>query len=226
MAKPLEHLRAHDLRKRGKSIADIATTLGVSKSTVSYWCRDIPLSKKAIETLAQKSKNAGTKGLLVASENKRRDRGIRTALAYTAGKSDIAQLSDRDILCVGLGLYWGEGYKKGNDEFGFTNSDPLIILFFIQWVHKIYRVDTSDLILRVSINMQHAYRVSTVEKYWSLLTGIPLKQFTKTSLIKTTSKKIYKNSNDHYGTLRIKVRRGANLRRRILGSIQALQSLP
>jgi hypothetical protein len=124
---------------------------------------------------------------------------------------------------VGLGLYWGEGYKKGSQEMGFTNSDPDMIRFYIDWLHASYGIRRSNLILRVSINNQHTFRVTEVEEYWSKVCNIPRNQFTKMSLIKVQSKK-HILTTDHYGTLRIKVRKGTQLRRRVLGSITAIAS--
>lgn len=42
----LKH-RASQLRKSGASVSEIATQLGISKSTASLWCRDIVLTKKS-----------------------------------------------------------------------------------------------------------------------------------------------------------------------------------
>ena len=36
-------LKARDLRVNGRSLLDIATELGVAKSTVSLWVRDLPI---------------------------------------------------------------------------------------------------------------------------------------------------------------------------------------
>ncbi len=105
---------------------------------------------------------------------------------------------------------------------GFTNTDPLMIKFYIEWLYQIYGVKKTDLILRVSVNANHAHRVQKIVRYWSSITGVSSTQFTKTSLIKATSKKIYPNLEEHQGTLRVKVRRGTELRRRVLGSIAAL----
>lgn len=223
MAKIMERTRARDLRTEGESIAEIARGLQVSKSTVSYWCRDITLSQENILQLAQKSKSGGTRGLLIAAEKKRVKRIEDTQIATTLGAQEVEHMSSRDIFFTGLGLYWGEGYKRGNEELGFTNSDPKMIKFIIHWLHIIYFIDKSDLIARVSINEQHAGRIAEVENYWSEVAGIPKTQFTRISLIQTRSKKIYSEPEKHFGTLRIKVRRGANLRRRILGSIQRLE---
>ena len=214
--------QARGLRKKGASIANIATILPASKSTVSYWCRDIALSQKQMRHLVQKQRNAGAIGRLRAAEKKRSTRLAAIETESETGSRAIGSLSQRDIFILGIALYWGEGYKSGNEECGFTNSNPGIISTFILWLRRAYNIPSSDLILRVSINQIHHNRVDAVERYWSKVTGVPRSQFTKASLIKTVSQKIYSDPQRHFGTLRIKVRRGTALRRRILGSIEEI----
>lgn len=222
MAKQKEKEQALLLRSQGKGIGEIAKALEVSKSTVSLWCRNISLSPTQIKELARRSKHHAVEALLFSAEKQRLRREVETRLLTTLGKNDVGKLSTRDLFMVGLGLYWGEGYKQGSQELGFTNSNPAIIKFYIRWLSEIYGVSKADLILRVSINITHKSRADVVEKYWSELLDIPLSQFTLISLIKTTSRKIYTNQDSHFGTLRVKVRRGTSMRRRILGSISAL----
>lgn len=222
MAKSIEREHAVIMRKNGISISAIAKKLCVSKSTASVWCQDVSLTLQQIEEIGRLSKHHATVGLLKASEKQRMTRLNNIEIATREGKASVGKLSKRDIYMIGLGLYWGEGYKKGSQELGFTNSDPAMILFYIKWLHEVFRIEKENLILRVSINSLHTYRVHEVEKYWSKLINIPKTQFTKTSLIKVSSKKVYKNIETHFGTLRIKVRRGTDLRRKILGAISAL----
>lgn len=223
MTKYNEKAKAIVYRKNGKSINEIAKLLSISKSTASIWCRDIAMSDSQLKTLSERTNHRAVHALLLASERKRALRTKTIKIMSELGKKDVGHLSSRDIFMIGLGLYWGEGYKKGSQELGFTNSDLSIITFYINWLKRIYEIPTQSLILRVSINAQHSHRINKVLRYWSNETSIPLSQFTKTSLIKTASKKNYSNLEDHYGTLRIKVRKGTNLRRKILGSISALQ---
>lgn len=225
MSKNIEHEQAIFLRKDGASIADIASRLKVSKSTVSYWCRDIPLSQRARKKIIHTSKRKSTAGILRYTESLRQKRMLQTTEDMTLGTKMIGTMSNRDILLVGLGLYWGEGYKKGSQEFGFTNSDVAMILFYIKWLKVCFGVTERDLIFRVSINESHRLRVSEVENYWSTHLSVPISQFTKISLIKSTSRKIYSNQKEHYGTLRVKVRRGTRLRRRVLGAIKYLSQV-
>jgi hypothetical protein len=225
MAKPVIKAKAQALRIAGLSIHEIAQKLSQPKSTISYWCRDIELSIAQIEKITKRHKYESTARLLRAAEQKRFERISRERGARQLGKSDVGSFSDRDLLLLGLGLYWGEGYKQGSRELGFTNSDPRMIRAFMKWMTITYGVHKSDFICRVGINESHRGRVGDVEHFWAIQTGLPSLQFTKTSLMKTVVTKKYNNPEQHFGTLRIKVRRGAGLRERILGSIQHIAEL-
>jgi transcriptional regulator with XRE-family HTH domain len=219
MSKQKERESAQSFRQKGMSISDIATKLKVSKSTVSTWCKDIVLSEEAIEIITRTSKSKSTTSLLRYTESLRAKRQENILISYEVGKKKVGKLSVRDIYCIGLGLYWGEGYKRGSQEFGFTNSDPRMIVFYLLWLHTVFKVNNIDLIARVSINSAHQSRAEEVEKYWSRTTRIPRSQFTKISFLKSQSKKVYTNTENYYGTLRVKVRRGTTMRREVLGAI-------
>lgn len=224
MSKPQKRQAALKLRRNGESISSISKVLSVSKSTASVWCKDIVLTEQQQKRLVEKSNHRATSALLRAAMAKRSLKNVAIKNAIHLGKSDVGSLTLRDVFMVGLGLYWGEGYKKGSQELGFTNSDPEMIRFYLVWLNRVYFVKNQDLILRVSINSQHKHREKDILHYWSSVTKIPSSQFTKTSFIKTHSRKKYDNFDVHFGTLRIKVRKGTNLRRRILGSISSLNS--
>ena len=163
------------------------------------------------------------KALRAAAKEKHQQRLDKEKLLQKAGMGDVGRISRRDLFLAGLALYWGEGYKGRSQELGFTNSDPAMILFFIKWLSVIYKIPSEQLILRVSINAAHIHRGREVERYWSRLSGVPLSQFTTTSFIKAAHKRTYSNEANHFGTLRVKVRSGTDLRRRILGSVRQLQ---
>lgn len=215
--------QAITLRKAGKSVDFIAKRLRISKSTASLWVAPVSLSKEQKEKLRASSKNAGKAAFKRAAQKRHEQHKQNIREARTQGKKDVPPLSTQDMHLVGLGLYWGEGYKKGSEELGFTNSDPRMIAFFLQWMYSFFSVKSTDIILRVSINAVHTRREKEVLAFWSKTTGIPLSQFTKTSFIKTIQQKKYLNKDIHYGTLRVKVRRGSTLRARILASIAALK---
>ncbi len=223
MANIAKKEKALVLRRKGLSLSEIARKLDANKSTVSHWCRDISLSKLQQKDLYARSSVKSLAALLRAAESKREFRIARVKELTHEGREAVGRLSRRDRFIAGLALYWSEGYKHKGEETGFTNSDPAMILFFIRWLADSYGIRKDRITLRVSINGGHAKRVKRVEHYWTKVTGVPLSQFTKTSLIKTVLKKEYANASVHYGTLRVKVRNGTDLRRKILGSIEQLK---
>ena len=96
-----------------------------------------------------------------------------------------------------------------------------MIVFYVVWLQTVFNVSKKDLILRISINNQHRGRIEVVEAYWCDLIGVSIDQFSKPSFIKTPHRKEYEN-NEHMGTLRVKVRKGTNMRREVLGAIAAV----
>ncbi len=222
MRKEKEYKLAIDMRRSGSSLNEICRKLNISKSTASIWLRQLPLDSKAKRRLASRTKVKSINGLLQYSKQLRQNKLKAEKVDANNGLVKLGTLSDRDIYCVGLGLYWGEGYKKGNQEFGFTNSDERMILFYIKWLGVVFGVSLDELIARVSINELHGNRVDQVVAFWSNTTGIKTSQFTKTSLIRSKSKKSYKDLDSHMGTLRIKVKKGTRMRREVIGAIRGL----
>ncbi len=224
MAKPMQQEKAMAMRRKGASIGVIAEELAVSKSTASSWCKDIALSKSQIDALHAGMKKAGTRALLLVAEKKRAERMRNIERFSRLGTRDVGRLSKRDLFILGLGLYWGEGYKNGSEETAFTNSDPHMIRVFISWLEKIYDIPKNSLIFRISINKIHEKRIELIHRYWTHFLGVSKDQFTKPSFIQAPVKKAYKNNDEYYGILRVKARNGVNLRRRILGSLDKLRS--
>lgn len=222
MAKIVERERARKLRRKGLGIAEIAAKMQESKSTVSYWCRDIALTGQQLKRLQQKSYHAGVAQFLKLAEQKRQKRLRDERRCSVQGVFDVGVPSRRDLFMLGLGLYWGEGYKRSNGELGFTNSDPKMISTYIRWLQEVYGIQRSELVFRISINEIHKERIGKVLAYWRIITGGTVNQFTNPSFIKTEVKKKYANHDHYFGILRVKVRGGSKVKARILGSLQAV----
>lgn len=217
MAKSKEKNKAIELRKRGESIRDIAKKLKVSKGTVSLWCRDIKLTLQQIKKLYERRRLGGYKGARTQYEQRLK----RIEEYKKQGLKRIGNLSNRDLLLTGLALYWGEGSKK-NRKIRINNSDPELIKFIIKWFKKVWNIEDVKFTFRAAINEIHQNRVEEVERYWSTITGFPLKYFYKTTLIKTKNKKNYRNFPKHYGTLTIEIKKSGQFYYQIMGLLEGL----
>ncbi len=221
MAKFLLKLKARKLRKRGLSVLKIAEYLGVSKSSVSVWTRDIILSVEQAEKLKKSMLKGAELGRFKGSLVQKQRRLKRIEEAKREGIKKLANLQEREFLVAGLALYWGEGSRK-SQEVEFCNSDPRMIQFLLLWLQKCLNVPISDIRCKVGINEIHRKREQTVKDYWSNITGISLSQFRKTNFKRVKNKKVYENFNEHFGTLSISVAKPSRFYFKILGLIDGL----
>ncbi len=216
---------AKKMRKSGMSLGDISKKLNVTKSTLSFWCKDMILTESAIKKIKTQGKLESVRGLLRFSELKRKERIERNILQRQEGIKALGTLSDRDILMVGFGLYWGEGYKYENGEFGFTNSNPYMIRFYFKWL-GLWNVEKDSLIFRLTLNEFFRKEENNIKSFWINFLGITKEQFSKTTYIQTNLKKAsLKNIEKYKGILRVKVRKGTTLRNKILGAIEYISKI-
>ncbi len=216
---------AKKMRKNGASFGDISKKLHVAKSTLSFWFKDIILKESIIRKIKTKGRIKSTRALLLYSEHKRKERIQRNILQKKEGAKILGTLSDRDVLMVGLGLYWGEGYKYENGELGFTNSSPFMIRFYFKWL-ELWGVKKDSLIFRLTINDFFKKEEHNIKNFWVHFLDVKQEQFSKTTLIKTKLKKAsMKDVQKYKGILRVKVRKGTALRNRILGAIEQAQQV-
>ncbi len=218
MARTLLRDKVRNLRLKGKSLNEITGLLKVPKSTVRFWCRDISLTKAQRQRLSKKQRIGG----ILAAEKLRNERIKLTKHLFDEGIRETGTLSKRELFLVGVALYWAEGYQKGDGEFGFTNANPKMIVLIISWLQRACGVNREKIHLKICINSVHRHRLKEIRRFWSKITDIPTYQFDKPTLIKLNNKKLYQNSSEYFGTLRIKIYQSTNLKRKIMGWIEGL----
>ncbi len=224
MAKTKKKFLARKLRRKGYSISEIAEELDMQKSgTISRWCRDISLTSEQINRLDKKQKAGGYKGRMKYLEKVRKKRKEEQAKLRKEGLEEVGEIDKRDLFIGGVAIYVSEGFTSSSkEEVSVTNADPKVLLFMLKWFRNICGVDKDRFSIQVRINESHEDRVEEVENYWSEKLDIPLSQFTKTILIRSKNQKTYPNREEHYGTVRITVKQGTQLRRKIEGWIEGL----
>lgn len=216
-------LQAKKRRSEGESVNVIAKDIGVAKSTVSLWVRDVILTVEQLENLKQRSIKGAELGRLKGAFIQKQRRLDKIKNYRRLGIEQIANLNDRELLIAGTSLYWAEGSKK-DMAVQFCNSDPKLINFMIKWLRRCFGVGADRLKARIAINESHRDREKIVKNYWSKITGIPLSQFNQTSFKYSKSKKVYANRDSHFGTLDVKVLKQGELYYKILGLIEGLAS--
>ncbi len=192
-----EKQRARELRHQGWSYNDILKEVGVSKSTLSLWLRDIPLTEEQIAALACKFRAGREK--FIHKMRVRRD--TRWAEYHQEADEEYVLLSRDPEFMFGLALYIGEGSKTQPNGLCLSNCDPRVIQKGLQFFLQIGIPYQS---LRCAVHLHPGICIETAEAYWQEVTGLPKTQFHKTSEAISQASSGKKVSLQMYGTCHIK----------------------
>ncbi|PJE64033.1 hypothetical protein COU89_00025 [Candidatus Roizmanbacteria bacterium CG10_big_fil_rev_8_21_14_0_10_45_7] len=154
MALFAKHTQALTLRRLGKSYNEIKQQLNVSKSTLSLWLRNYPLSEERLYQLrtAQRKIEKYRATMLLKREK-------RLASYYKKQKQLLLPLSERECLLAGIFLYWGEGNKVSSHVVSVSNTDPNVLKFTLLWMTKSLRIPKKDIKVRL-----HLYKDMDINK--------------------------------------------------------------
>lgn len=198
---------ARRLRQSGKSYSEILNVVKVSKSTISVWLRDMPLSQKQIAELTGRNKSRYS-----GSKARQKARIDLTKKIIRQSKIESTNYLNDKLFLSGLMLYWAEGTKRGGEIVNFSNSDPNMIKLMMKWFRKVCNVKEEK--FRIQVHMHSLLHGNVIRNYWSNITGIKQNQFHKL-IIKKTSLGHRKNVL-YYGTCCIRIC-DKNLFRKIMG---------
>jgi transposase-like protein len=169
-----ERQEARKLRGQGLSIKEITRRVGVAKSSVSRWVRDIELTDEQRMNLRPCTVASGINRLRHFSEL--RD-SYREAGRDQAKKNNL-------LHAMGCMLYWAEGWHTNNRNcMKFSNSSVPMMKMFLKFLRNEMSVKDNDVIIRI-----HCYTdkrsASDIESYWLNELGLP-----QTGLRKTVADK-------------------------------------
>jgi transcriptional regulator with XRE-family HTH domain len=154
-----EQAQARALRADGATLAEIAQQLGVARSSVSLWVRDVdftPRPRRIGPVARRRGPNVLAQRKQAEIERLRRE-----------GADVIDRLSDRDLLIAGTALYAGEGSKR-DGTVGFANTNASLVAFFCAWLRRFFRVDESR--LRVCLYLHEGLDLDAAVRFWSQVT--------------------------------------------------------
>jgi transcriptional regulator with XRE-family HTH domain len=197
--KTAERERARRLRREeGASVKELARLLGVSKSSVSLWVRDIELTEAQYLALRRRMG-----GRIDGS----RANAVR-ALARRRMEQDSGRMRARRgrlLHAAGCMLYWAEGSRSRN-VIEFTNSDPAMVSFFLRFLRECYSVPNPKITVTCNLFADHLERQREIEQFWLDMLRLPHECLRKSSVnvyFKYSKKK--RRNRLPYGTCRLKV---------------------
>jgi transposase len=211
-ARDAERAAARRMRLAGATYPEIARDLGVSKSSVSLWTRDLPGPPRE-----DAGSPARVEGFRRYVEARRLQAEADRTAEMTRWRESVGSLTDREVLLLGAAAYWAEGTKskpwRTAEHVTFVNSDPDLIRLFLRFL-EVLDVGRND--LRPSVYLHESADQPAAERYWADLIGLPPEQFRRTVLKRDTGSTARKNRGaEYHGCLRVDVLRSRDLYRRI-----------
>jgi transcriptional regulator with XRE-family HTH domain len=171
-----EHLRT----EQGFSYNEISEQIGVSKSTLSHWLKNISLTIEQEERIQQRIKD--NQASFVAQARKTNQKRFKDAReqAFQLGVEVVSFLPENDAVHeVALAmLYLGEGDKTGN-RVQIANTDPAVLQYFLWAVEKLYQIDRTEMTLRLNLVEAARPLEDQMKNWWSECLNCSISQFIK-----------------------------------------------
>lgn len=165
------------LRKRGFSIGKIERRLGIPRSTLSGWLKNIKLTQGQKEKLLQDWKSAlvEARKKAVLWHNAQKTKRLLEAKEEALKTLEKIDINDPNIIELALAmLYLGEGAKT-MDETAIGNSDPLILKFFLATLRSVYNLDVKK--IRCELNLRADQNPEKMKRFWARALKLPLANF-------------------------------------------------
>ncbi|MDP1690124.1 MAG: hypothetical protein Q8L52_02910 [bacterium] len=204
MPQMLQRQKAEQLRRKGKTYSEIKSFLkkDIPKSTLAYWCRDIPLPKSYHTKVRRLNELNFAKAQAISSKNReeKREAFFKDLDIQNNNLLDTFAENKHGRKIVLAVLYLAEGSKTARGSLMFGNSDPSVVRMFVNLMRECYKLDERK--FRCTLQCRADQNINGLEKFWSKTTKISLEQFYKARVDKRTLGQISEKQ-DYKGVCRI-----------------------
>jgi predicted transcriptional regulator len=218
--------KARRLRQQGMDYNRIAAELGVSKSSISLWVRDMPRPDRLSD---ERCRMRHTEAMAAYWAAERARRASACDAVREGAKARLGgEFTAREMLIAGAIAYLCEGTKsksyRRDRRVCFMNSDPRLISFFLKFLQS---VDVAPERLTFRLFIHENADVAAAQDFWLKVTQADPTQFRRPTLKRHNPKTVRLNTGEQYrGCLRIDVLRSAALYLQIEGWCEAVLGLP
>ncbi len=163
------------LRKAGLSINDIEKKLGIPRSTLSGWFKNVVMDDTHIARLQKNKEEAWARARINSVISHRAQKAARIANAQAEAQKVINRLDfSNDLLDIAFAmLYLGEGAKSGGTSI--ASSDPKILRFVLTALDRVYVLKRE--VIRCELHLRMDQDSDELKQYWSQVLRIPLENF-------------------------------------------------
>ena len=109
---------------------------------------------------------------------------------------------EEHLKAMALGLYLTEGNTKNKNSIRFSNSDPALVKIFVKFLKVVCGVESDKIKLSLIVYPDVSRKIA--KEYWAKFLNLPIKQFTKTTVLKNRNNHTTKKHSE-LGTITIYV---------------------
>lgn len=160
-----------------QSTAQIAKYVRCSQNKINYWLAKYEIKKRNISDAIYELKNPLGDPFQI-----KKPRTLKQGILFG----------------LGLGIYWGEGLKRGKGAVRLTNTDPRMVKKFILFLEKFCGIDRNK--LRFSIQIFSDISKEKSIDYWMKELDVKKEQFYKTIISQVRGEGTYKYKSE-YGVI-------------------------
>lgn len=162
---------AKKLREEGNSYRDIEKLMKVPRSTLSEWFKEKEWSGAIKEKLNEANKQKSSIRLKKLSKIRGNKLYRIYERARDEARNEVEYLKYHPLFVAGLMLYWGEGTKTIKSQVRVANTDPRLLMVFIDFLIKIAGVDFND--IKASLLLYPDLSEDVCREYWAKNLNIP-----------------------------------------------------
>lgn len=181
------------LRRTGMSMTLIEQKLGIPRSTLSGWFKNVLLTEAQRTKLMNNSRDGWQKARENAVKAHNQAKADRLARAKLSAEETLSKIDiSNEVMDLAFAmLYLGEGAKNGTTSI--ANSDSKVLKFVIKVLEINYGVLPID--IKCDLHLRADQDPETIKKYWAQELGIPLQNFRKAYLDQRT---VGRSTYEHY----------------------------
>lgn len=172
---------AFDLRKQGKTYRQIESELGIARSTLSEWFRDVEWSRHWVQKNNTQNIEASTERIKLMNKGRRIKLDAWYENLDREAESEFQIYKKDSLFAAGLMLYAGEGSKNESGCIKMANTDFDLHRIFLAFVTR-YLESSFDKI-KFSLLLYPDLILDACLEKWSKELGISRENFYKTQVI-------------------------------------------
>jgi transcriptional regulator with XRE-family HTH domain len=161
---------AFNLRRLGKSYNEIAEILGMSRSTLSLWFKGHSFSEEIRKSLTLNASLESTSRLHKLNKIRGDSLDSYYNRAMIEATLELEMHKNNPLFIAAISAYWGEGDKRSRNNVRLINTDPIMLLLFIEFLTKFCSVPKEN--IKAALFIYPDLDESVCRKYWEKEIGI------------------------------------------------------